>query len=303
MLPEPTPFQVQIGAVILFLSGLSLALSLAGVNRGSPFLVICNRWIRWVLFALGAAFLAQVLGLSSRPFWALATMAFLLWFLLETIYNWVAIHALSRSDLPLFPHFRSNEAGDEWPATGKFIQLRDFLRREGFQKREALQAVLAEEIQIRSSLFDSADRTVRLQVLFVPHRAAAPSAYFIFSSRTEDGGLILTDNVFIPFGGFYPDDWNLLRRPLLRSLPRLLALHKRRLETLGRPLAPWPAEDDPVEALNDQQAILETLNLERGFLVPRFQREERGKITEAGRFRVWQEVWLLNYFGITVPRH
>ncbi|HXA81223.1 MAG TPA: hypothetical protein VNV14_08125, partial [Opitutaceae bacterium] len=49
--------------------------------------------------------------------------------------------------------------------------------------------------------------------------------------------------------------------------------------------------------LNAQQYGLEQVNTELGFLFPRADREEHGKITYEGRFRVWKEILLLNYFG------
>jgi hypothetical protein len=39
------------------------------------------------------------------------------------------------------------------------------------------------------------------------------------------------------------------------------------------------------------------LNTELGFLHPQGQREDEGKFTAAGRYRVWKEIWMLNYLG------
>lgn len=58
---------------------------------------------------------------------------------------------------------------------------------------------------------------------------------------------------------------------------------------------PWTTE--PLGDLNLQQRELEEVNTELGFLFPRSQREDHGKITYEGRYRVWKELWLLNYFG------
>jgi hypothetical protein len=38
-------------------------------------------------------------------------------------------------------------------------------------------------------------------------------------------------------------------------------------------------------------------NTETGFLVPRPRREEEGKITSEGCYRLWKEMWLLAYLG------
>ena len=81
----------------------------------------------------------------------------------------------------------------------------------------------------------------------------------------------------------------------IRDRPRLLARHRARLTRAGETPVPWT--DDPLTDLNDQQKELERVNTELGFLVPPGQREECGKITQAGRYRVWKEYWLLQYLG------
>ena len=60
---------------------------------------------------------------------------------------------------------------------------------------------------------------------------------------------------------------------------------------------PW--EDEPLNDLNLQQNELEKVNTELGFLFPRNLREEYGKMTFEGRYRVWKEVWMLNYLGLS----
>jgi hypothetical protein len=45
------------------------------------------------------------------------------------------------------------------------------------------------------------------------------------------------------------------------------------------------------------QQHMEVINLELGYLMPHADREEFGKITAEGRFRIWKEAWLLDYFG------
>jgi hypothetical protein len=42
------------------------------------------------------------------------------------------------------------------------------------------------------------------------------------------------------------------------------------------------------------------VNTELGFLHGHQDREEYGKISKEGRYRVWKEIWLLNYLGRTV---
>jgi hypothetical protein len=85
------------------------------------------------------------------------------------------------------------------------------------------------------------------------------------------------------------------RKPLIGSIKRLLLLHNNRVLELK--VDSVVVQDDALEELNDQQRILERLNTEIGFFVPRFRREEEGRISQEGRYRLWKEMWLMAYFG------
>jgi hypothetical protein len=115
------------------------------------------------------------------------------------------------------------------------------------------------------------------------------------SSITSDGGRYLTDNLYIPFAGFYPENWFVERAPWRRSLPRLIQRHRARLERVGAAVVPF--ETDPLADQNAVQSELDQLNTELGFLHPRSEREDLGKFTAEGRYRVWKEIWMLNYLG------
>jgi len=266
----------------------------------SPIVAIFNRWLRWITISLGLAYITYLLELTTRPFWVLAVCGFLTWFLLETIYNWLAIAALSKSPIPLFPKFEKNESGDEWPAQKHFIGLREWLREEGFQRVMALRAEIVESIVLRLSVYQNADKTIRLQIMFLPHRSGNVSVCHILSSQARDGIRVITDNYFLPFGGFYPESWQIDRNPWTRSVSKLLQRHKQRLQTSNEKFLPW--EEDPLIEMNDQQRILERINTDLGFLFPRHLHEDYGKITSQGRYRFWKEIWLLNYFGISFVR-
>jgi hypothetical protein len=85
------------------------------------------------------------------------------------------------------------------------------------------------------------------------------------------------------------------RKPLIGSLKRLILLHRKRL--LDSQIEPTPFEEDAFEELNEEQRLLERLNTDTGFLVPRARQEEEGKITSDGCYRLWKEMWLLAYLG------
>jgi hypothetical protein len=289
---------MDIGQIIVGFSVISLLLHLLNSRVLSPAVTITNRWVRWILFSLGVAYLAQELKWTDRPFWSVAVVAFLGWFLVESMYHWLAIRALSLSPLPLFPRFVVNTSGEEWPTQRRLFAIRDWLRHERFHLAQSLKAEIAPGIFLRLSVYQDATNQIRLQVAFVPQPTGAIGLYYTLSSRTENDVRHVTDNLHLPFGGFYPENWMVERRPWTRSLARLVARHRRRLGRAGSPPQPWTTE--PLEDLNRQQSQLEKVNTEMGFLHAHQDREEFGKISTEGRYRVWKEIWLLNYLGRTV---
>lgn len=287
--------------ILLPLLGLLLLTSFMSWRVTSPVLAVLNRWLRWLAFSFAAAVVIVDLGWSERPLWLLFLTAFFCWFLLETIYNWILVGAMNWSNLPLFPIYRENHRGDEWPTHSRFIRLREWLRENGFNGIAAAKAPLAEGIAIRSSVYQSKCNTVRVQVTFVPHRESSVLAFFTLLSVLEDGRRIITDNVRVPFGGYYPANWEVRRRPMCASLEKLHKIHVRRCRQAGSVPQQWSVEDDdPIDELNRQQEQMEKTNTEQGFLLPGIYREEYGILSMEGRYRIWKEIWLLNYFGTTI---
>jgi hypothetical protein len=276
-------------AVLLVLFYLNLRIA-------SPLLAIPIRWLRWVLFALLAAETSQRFDLVDRPFWVVAAGAFLVWFLLESGVNWLRVSAISLSPLPLFPKFTANLSGDEWPVQERLLRVREWLRAERYTPVQALKAEVGGGVWLRVSVYQSPDRLVRLQVAFLPQDSGAITVCHSLATETADGRRYVTDNFFLPFGGFYPERWDVERNPWRRSLPALVARHRRRLAQAGAAAVPW--ETEPLDDVNRQQQAMEQVNTELGFLLPHADREEHGKITPEGRFRVWQEAWQLDYLGL-----
>ncbi|MGC6454977.1 MAG: hypothetical protein ACON39_01530 [Coraliomargaritaceae bacterium] len=278
----------------------SLALLTVGLPRiGTFFLfppaLVLAKWIRWVLFSAIFAVLMETTGWSARPQWVHLIIGAGLWFLLETGYNWIVIGALSRSPLPLFPKFRENSDGDEWPAQARYIRLKDWLRENNYRNIAALKAELFEENYLRVSIYENRESGVRIQVLFIPKGNNTSSVFFSIHSIAADESRLITDNHTLPFGGFYPDNWLHLRKPLQGSLSSLHQLHCKRVAKIGFQSTNFSTS--PLEELNSQQRHLENLNIHNGIIVPLSKQEEDGMLTEKGRYRIWVEMWLITYFG------
>lgn len=281
----------------LILAAILLSLVLAQVNQrvASPLLAIADRWLRWFVFAFGAAQICLDFDLIDRPYWVLALVFFLVWFLGETLMNWLSIHALSVSPLPLFPRYVVNAAGDEWPTQSRPLQLRDWLRAQGFKQVQALKAEIGGGVYLRVSVYQDPAATTRVQVTFIPRSSGAVNICLSVTSLTAAGHRFVTDNLHVPFAGFYPEAWFVDRAPLCRALPRLLARHRTRLARAGENLVPFAV--DPLADLNTTQGELDRINTELGFLHSQPDREDLGKITHEGCYRVWKEIWTLNYLG------
>jgi len=273
------------------------SLVLAQVNQrlASPLLSIADRWLRWFVFAFGMAQVCRDFEFIDRPYWVLVMAFFLLWFLGETLYNWIAISALSVSPLPLFPRYSINQSGEEWPVQPRLLKIREWLRGQGFRQVQALKAEVGGGLYLRVSMYQDAAATLRVQVTFLPQGNGAISVCYTLMSVTEDGSRYVTDNLYMPFAGFYPENWFVERRPRSRSLPSLLGRHRHRLTKAGGRIVPFALE--PLGDLNAASSELDRLNTELGFLYPHAERDDFGKITHEGRYRVWKEYWMLNYFG------
>jgi len=284
--------------ILFVLAVVSVLLPVLAGRLSLPILNIFSRWIRWFLIAGLFTFFLHLFELSFRPAWVHFIAGLGAWFVIETGYNWIAIKALSRSELPLFPSFRENKDGDEWPADKQFIELKDWLKSKSFKRSGALKAELFEGTYLRACVYQSEDKFTRIQILFLPKRQGGSTACYTIQTHGEDGQRLITDNQFLPYGGYYPENWQLSRKPLIGSLKRLFALHQKRLAKST--IKPVVIEGSASEELNDQQRILERLNTDTGFLVARPKQEEEGKITSDGCYRLWKEMWLLAYLGKSV---
>ena len=273
-----------------------LLLLYVNLRVASPLLAIPIRWLRWILFTLFTAEISVRSDWIDRPYWVLLTASFLLWLLGESAFNWLRVSAISLSPLPLFPKFIVNTSGGEWPTHRRLLKVRDWLRDNHFKTVQALKSEIGGGIWLRVSVYQNRENTVRLQVAFLPQENGAITVCYSLSSETKSGRRYVTDNYFLPFGGFYPESWFVDRSPWRRSVRSMQVYHLNRLKLAGETAVPW--ETDPLEDLNRQQLQMEQINTELGFLVPHADREEYGKITPEGRFRVWKEAWLLDYFGI-----
>jgi hypothetical protein len=267
------------------------------IPLGHPMLHIANRWLRWLLIALLFALLLdnQEWTVEKRSLLPLFLIAFLAWFLLETMINWAKISTFSRSDYPLFPRYLINHNGDEWPVEQKAIEIKEWLSKNGFKKVQSLKFGNESSLVLRTTFYEDKTSTYRIQIHFLPPNQTGRTMFFVVTTLAEDDTRFTTDNISMPFAIYVPENWDLYRKPLVISLPKLLSIHKERVKGKGKTLIPWGIE--PQDDLDRQRRHLEQVNIDHGFLYPSNYHDEYGRLTPEGRYRMWKEMWLLSYLG------
>jgi hypothetical protein len=292
------------GMVAYGILGFFFVILLIGyINRDNkyPVLDVLNRWVRWVTFSIAVGLILTQWELFNRPLWVLAIICFLIWFLIESAYNWFLIRMLSFSEIPLFPRFFKDVKEPRWPISVQFFKIREWLHARGFRPVQVLRSHLADSLDVQCHVFQDLDKRVRLQIIYIPALNVDRNVNFIFSSITASDHRIITDNLSVPYGGYYPGDWDICRKPMIRTLEKLHQAHLKRIQTNEEEvLITW--EQDPMEEMNYQQSTLEKYNFQQGFLQPKSDYEEKGRITHEGCYRIWKEMWFLKYLGMFIYR-
>lgn len=280
--------------------GLSLfflvTVTYAGMHVRSLHYTILLRWIRWI--AIGVAFGSMLkLSIAPRsPYGLLVVTSCAFWFLFETFFTWRRVNRLRRVPMPFFPHFDELTAENIWPNSPSWRTSRDFLLKNGFHFEMLLKADFAGSLWLLCPVFCSEDRKTRMVVKFQASGGQTLHGVFTLYSITQKGQIILTENNPGVYGGYYPNHWNVLRRPLLQRLRPLLALHAHRVS--GQPLR--PLEISALEENNDLQRQLREENLSRSFVIPAEQSQNQLQLSLDACYRIWLEIWLLRYFGRTI---
>lgn len=277
---------------------LSVLANRAALSQGSPPLAILARWCRWFFMAFLITLSVQLFMSNGIETWRVFVAGLLGWFLLESIYAWLLVNVVSGSDLPLFPRFRRSASGDSWPIEEQWIQLKEWARKAGFERRDMLSVSLDGEITLRVSVLDQPAEQIRMLVYLIPNQIGTLMSALAFHTDFKDGKRVVTDNFFIPFGGFYPENWEVARMPRERNPQRLLDRHKSRCKEVDAPVAELNA--DPMEGINRDQQRVELLNRQLGFLNSIEEEEEVGRISGPGRYRVWRDMLLQNYLGTSL---
>ncbi len=261
-----------------------------------PVLKLVAHWCRWFSFAFFLSYLLVIFELSSRPDWVHFIIGMGLWFILETLFFRVSVQLLNSSEVPLFPKYQRDSIDNLWPINNRALKIKDYLLNESFENIGVIKAELMKGFSIRQSMFLDKTKNVRVNVVFIPNAKNEIKCYFSLFSINNNGDYLITDNLNIPFGGFYPDHWSVNRYPLCQSLDKLRKKHILKMEVIG---LNWEVLDtDLLNKVNKCQLELETINQKMGFF-SYSEEEANAQITSEGSNRICLEMWLLSYLGKT----
>lgn len=284
--------------IIFSLGAFYLLFSFVNFHWKSSLLIIASRWIRWILFSVLITFFIRQWNISEHPFIILTTIFFLGWFLVESILMWLNIKSLNHSSIAIFPRFVINTLEAKWPNLHRFVRIKEFLRTNGFKEIQSIKTNTPNTLPLNIIVYKDNLEKCFLQLIFIPQRKAIPEIYFSFLSITENDKRYITDNLDMPLGGFMPEGWFKIRKPLCNSIQLLYKYHLKRLSKSKENFIPWQAL--PLEEYNYQQRVLEHYNITKGFLNhPNFH-ANFGKLTAEGCFRIWKQFWFLKYIGISI---
>ncbi|MAV39588.1 MAG: hypothetical protein CML12_03300 [Puniceicoccaceae bacterium] len=265
-----------------------------------PILRILFHWLRWLAFACCFSWILKSGFGSLRPDWLHFITGLALWFIIETLIYRISIQLLNHSEMNLFPQFSSDHAGNLWPIQARAMEVKKILSELGFRSIGNVKAQIHDHLTVRQALFLNTTQTVRLSVLFIPNTNNRVQLYFSFYSLSQSNKQYITDNQNMPYGGYYPDHWSVQRYPLCHSLKTLHKQHLRRMDQSDQDWVCLEEQNTVVFSLNQNQRELELKNREMGFLLDS-SRKEGKQISANGCFRIWTEMWLLAYFGRTIP--
>jgi hypothetical protein len=291
-------FLILAGVSLFSLVGWYLLNGLLG-SVPSPVLKLLIRWTRLLLVGCFIGVVLFWIGMTGIPLWRLVLIGGLVWLLCESLYLWVFIFVWDRSEIPLFPELVEKETS-EWPANKRFLFIKDWVREHGYREVASMDYRFDGHTLQQSVVFLSPDETIRMQVMITPDANGVLLDQVVFWSETADGKLVLTDNVFMPFGGTFPDSWKVQRFPLIRKTGQLADKHGSLVSKLETTLVGNPSS--PLEWVKKRQQELEEHNRACGYLNERVNQPDYGKLTGEGRYRLWKEMMVLNYLGLSLYR-
>ncbi len=281
------PIVVAIAALMLLNIGLGMA------NRRaipSAWLSFIGRWIRCAFFSLAIFVLLRHI-LPDRHGALLLIGSVVVYFFALSVLYWIQLSVFNMADFS--EGRRYVKCDSAWRPEPPLLKLKRILQERGFSQIGAFKASCDNFDMVYATVFQNVGACVRLVVAFVPYGdiwRCVSSA----ESILENGKTIYTEASQLPFGLEYPDNYD-AKKVVLKSNPlSLLDMHLARLDSAES--VPVPFESGAEEFINGQNLKIEKYNRKLGLINPPDMEEEYGYLSQDGKYRVWVEMVLVNYF-------
>lgn len=261
----------------------------------SPWLRVARRWVRFAVFSLAIGLVAKKYFFESGTLPALILAGALVYFLVETLIYYLQICAVSVSGLSPFGKYIQTESA--WSCDAKMLELKRKIEAQGYKKIGAFTLEYGCGLSAKTTLFESADATTRLDVTFIPFA----NSYIISSSVCSldlEGIRYLTDGNPTPFGLPFPSNWRVARKPLVCNPLKLLKIHRRLTEASRKNFAKFSvdAHSYVVETL----AQVQRNAARNGFINTGIEAQESGIFSQEAKMRIWLDMIKTNYFPFLI---
>ena len=231
--------------------------------------------------------------MAGKNFYALLGISLTLVVLADTVWTRIAIAAFSATLPRRF--IKPRQIDNAWRPGNFFYELKRQIENAGFKKCLSLRSDFPDnnDIYELSTHFLSKDKKTLLSVSFAMERMDLQT-FFTLESKT-DTLRIITGNQCLTDGLYFPSDYRRELRLWVCKFEKILKLHKKRTSQETLIDIPTPT----LETLWCDCIDIENENLKRGILTPHSEIEEYGILTSDGKYKLWMDTLLLNYFAIT----
>lgn len=275
-------------ALSLFIAYILLG-RIAAVCPAQGWIRVCHRWARLAFFSLATTLILKKYFLPDVGKLPLASAAVLGYILVETFLYWLEICAAGVSGISPFGKYTPTQSA--WSCEPSMLKLKRKIEREGFKKTAAFTLDFGSDVKGRTTIFDSADKKMRLDITFIPLGNSCIISPTIYSVDSE-GVRWVSDGNPTPFGLSYPKEWKLARKPTACNPIRLIKIHKKRLGESSF----VEITESPEEYLNTSIHRTKEQNVSDGFLNTGAGVATDGLFTPEGKMHIWLDMIKTNYF-------
>ena len=256
------------------------------------------RILRIIVYSLAGG-VALNFFLPEHPLLLRIAIAFLVYFLLQTLMYWVLVSNdivnVLRPTLPL----KFKKSVVSWSPKKKHIEIKSALEALGFKQSGVFETIDFLDIEgyvgnvIYLFTFDHEGISTRLFVSFVP---VGEALYMVSSAETlmSDDTSIITESDSFLTGLESPSYCDVERLAFDASPLKILKRHFIRLKKANQTVK--ALEKDILESVNYREKEIIATNIMNGFINPISEWEENGMLTSYGKYRVWLAMIRSSYF-------